>query len=117
MSHTLVVVSITTASPSCRLAVAHSRNFVMLIRRGGSTHSCPAVCPPASTYSLWMSRAIYRSILLVSSVPFMLHSFCLRLGTWIFGLELQLPIRAWPLLPSQISIRRCWVTRRVLDFF
>jgi len=129
-----VAVSSTTASPACRLAVAHSPNFAMLIRRGGSIQTCSAFIPPASTYSLWMSRAMYLSISLVSSVPFMLHSFCLRLGTWIFpgtarqgrcGLELQLPIRAWPRLPSQISIRRCpnlvlslsKGTRRALDFF
>src|SRR6476646_3020269 len=105
MSHTFVVVSNTTSSPSCRLALAHSRNFVMLIRRGGNTHSCFAFCPPASTYSLWISRAMYRSNRLVLSIPFMLHSFCLRLGAWIFGFELQLPIRVWRLLPSQISVR------------
>jgi hypothetical protein len=62
------------------LALAHSRNFAILTWRGGINHSCFAFCPPASTYSWCMSSARYRLIWLVSSIPFMLHSFCLYLG-------------------------------------
>src|SRR3972149_7655615 len=64
-----------------------------------------------------MSSATYLSIALDFSVPFMLHSLCLMIGTWIFGFELQVSIRAslaphcvWcsagvAYLPSQISFR------------
>src|SRR5512139_165457 len=61
-----------------------------------------------------MSNAIYRSICLVSSIPFMLHSLCLWLGTWIFGFEWQLPIRV---LCPRLGSAGVQITRRALDFF
>src|SRR3990170_519655 len=75
MSHTFVVVSMTTASVSHRFFLAHSRNLPISILCGDSSHSCAALIPPARTYSLWMSNAMYRSISLVFWDPFMLNSF------------------------------------------
>src|SRR3972149_533676 len=85
-SHTFVVVSITAASPLRRFAFAHSRNFSIPIRRGAITHSCWAFCPPASAYSLCMSKAMYLLIPLVSFSNFMLHSFRLLFPERISGL-------------------------------
>src|SRR5574341_934387 len=117
MSHTFVVLSSTTASPACKLAMAHARNFAMLIRRGDRTHSCCAFMPPASTYSLWMSSAMYRSICLVPSVPFMLHSLCLCLGRGFLGLSGSYRFGFGIFgLPRLVSAG-VQLTQRALDFF
>src|SRR3989304_1813644 len=65
----------TTASPLLRYFIAHSRHLPILTRRGCITHSCLAFIPPATTYSLWMSSAMYLSMALVFSPVFMLDSF------------------------------------------
>ena len=105
----------TAASPLRRFAAAHSRSFSIPIRRGCITHSCCAFCPPASAYSLWMSKATYLLIPLVSFSNFMLHSLCWlfpdRISGLMWDVDFWFGVAATDsglvYSPSQIRIRGC----------
>jgi len=96
--------SITAASPVRRFAFAHSQNFSIPIRRGWSTHSCRHfVRPPA--HIPCECRRPRTSLSHLHLFKFHATLLVYMFGTWIFGLEWQLPIRALVFFAIQISFR------------